>query len=210
MKNDLKKENHHIELSEPGPMLPPVPAIILGVKGDEKTKDDLTCVWTFVLEGTPPQVGISVGKKSAISGHYQVALNLINKHGEFTLNIPDASWVEAFDIIDMCASERDDKFAKAGLTRVQSKTIDAPGIAEAPIILECRVISSHDLLPKRTIFFAEVLRTIVHPGVTDNKGRLIPESKPFFGMLAGCGEFWTFKEKVGHIGQTKGIEHIRY
>ncbi|MCK5047375.1 MAG: flavin reductase family protein, partial [Candidatus Heimdallarchaeota archaeon] len=177
---------------------------------DEKTKDDLTCVWTFVLEGTPPQVGISVGKKSAISGHYQVALNLINKHGEFTLNIPDASWVEAFDIIDMCASERDDKFAKAGLTRVQSKTIDAPGIAEAPIILECRVISSHDLLPKRTIFFAEVLRTIVHPGVTDNKGRLIPESKPFFGMLAGCGEFWTFKEKVGHIGQTKGIEHIRY
>ena len=183
MKNNSKKENHHVELAEPGPMLPPVPAIILGVKGDEKTKDDLTCVWTFVLEGTPPQIGISVGKKSAISGHYQVALDLINKHGEFTLNVPDASWVEAFDIIDMCASERDDKFAKAGLTRVQSKMIDAPGIAEAPIILECRVISSHDLLPKRTVFFAEVLRTIVHPGVTDNKGRLIPESKPFFGIL---------------------------
>ncbi len=210
MNKNLEKQNYHIELSEPGPMLPPVPAIILGVKGDEKTKDDLTCVWTFVLEGTPPQVGISVGKKSAISGLYQVALDLINKHGEFTLNVPDASWVEAFDIIDMCASERDDKFARAGLTRVQSKMIDAPGIAEAPIILECRVISSHDLLPKRTVFFAEVLRTIVHPGVTDDKGRLIPQSKPFFGMLAGCGEFWTFKEKVGQIGQTKGIEYIRY
>ncbi|MHA1211047.1 MAG: flavin reductase family protein [Candidatus Heimdallarchaeota archaeon] len=210
MKNNSKDQYQHFELSEPGPMLPPVPAIILGVKGDEKTKDDLTCVWTFVLEGTPPQVGISVGKKSAISGHYQVALDLINKHGEFTLNVPDASWIEAFDIIDMCASERDDKFARAGLTRVKSKLIDAPGIAEAPIILECRVISSHELLPKRTVFFAEVLRTIVHSGVTDNKGRLIPQSKPFFGMLAGCGEFWTFKENVGHIGQTKGIDHIKY
>ncbi|MBK5111989.1 MAG: flavin reductase family protein [Candidatus Heimdallarchaeota archaeon] len=210
MENEEHNRIKRIELSESGPMLLPVPAIILGVKGDEKTKDDLTCVWTFVLEGTPPQVGISVGKKSAISGHYQVALELIEKHGEFTLNVPDASWVEAFDIIDMCASERDDKFARAGLTRVQSKLIDAPGIAEAPIILECRVISSHELLPKRTVFFAEVLRTSVHPGVTDSNGRLIPESKPFFGMLAGCGEFWTFKEKVGQIGQTKKIDHIRY
>ena len=75
--NSKSDFEQRIELPEPGPMLPPVPAIILGVKGDEITQDDLTCVWTFVLEGKPPQVGISVGKKSAISGHYQVALDLI-------------------------------------------------------------------------------------------------------------------------------------
>ena len=45
------------ELPEPGPMLPPVPAIVLGVQGDEGVRDDLTIVWTFVLNGDPPQIG---------------------------------------------------------------------------------------------------------------------------------------------------------
>ncbi len=206
----MTKISSRVELSQPAPMLPPMPAIILGVKGDETIRDDLSCVWTFVLDGYPPQVGISVAQKSTISEHYQVALDFIKKHGEFTLNVPDTSWVEAYDIIDMSASERGDKFARTKLTRLPSKLIDAPGIAEAPIILECRVLSSHELPPKRTVFFAEVLRTSVQPGVVDNAGRLIPDSRPFFGMLAGCGEFWTFKEKVGHIGQTKGLNHIRY
>jgi len=53
-----------VELSQPAPMLPPMPAIILGVKGDETIRDDLSCVWTFVLDGYPPQVGISVAQKS--------------------------------------------------------------------------------------------------------------------------------------------------
>jgi flavin reductase (DIM6/NTAB) family NADH-FMN oxidoreductase RutF len=191
-------------------MLPPVPAIVLGVKGDERTRDDLTIVWTFVLNGKPPQVGVSVAEKSAISGEGQVALDLLRKHREFTLNVPDATWVEAFDVIDMCASERDDKFARAGLTRLESKTIDAPGIAEAPIVLECRVMDAHPLPPTRTLFTAEVLRTTVRPGVADEAGRLIPDSAPFFGMVSGCGEFWTLGRKVGRIGQTKGRDDIRY
>jgi len=203
-------DNDRFELPEPGPMLPPVPAIVLGVAGDEKTRDDLTIVWTFVLNGNPPQVGISVSDTSAISGHGQVALDFLKKHGEFTLNVPDASWVESFDIIDMCASERDDKFARAGVTRLPSELIKAPGIAEAPIVLECRVTASHPLPPSRTVFFAEVLRTTVLPGVADDNGRLIPGSREIFGMVAGCGEFWTLGRKVGHIGQTKNRDDIRY
>lgn len=198
------------ELPEPGPMLPPVPAVVLGVAGDEDVKDDLTVVWTFVLNGKPPQVGVSVAQDSAISGHEQVALDLLRRHGEFTLNVPETSWVEAFDVIDMCASERDDKFARAGLTRLPSKMISAPGIAQAPIVLECRVTDSHHLPPSRTVFFAEVLRATVLPGVADEAGRLIPDSREFFGMVAGCGEFWTLGRRAGRIGQTKGRNDIRY
>jgi flavin reductase (DIM6/NTAB) family NADH-FMN oxidoreductase RutF len=204
------KIDERMELPQPGAMLLPAAAAVLGVKGDETVRDDLTVVWSFILDGTPPQVGVSVGVKSAISAELQVALELLKKHGEFTLNVPDTSWLEAFDRIDMCASERTDKFAKVGLTRLPSKTVRAPGIAEAPIVLECQVISSHSLPPNRTVFFADVLRTTVQEGVADEHGRLIPTSKEFFGMLAGCGEFWTFGSRVGHIGQTKGIASIRY
>ncbi len=198
------------ELPQPGPMLPPVPAIVLGVAGDESVEDDLTIVWTFVLNGDPPQVGISVADDSAISGDTYVGLELLKRHGEFTLNVPDASWVETFDRIDMTASTRADKFAEHGLTRLPSKLIAAPGIAEAAIVLECKVVQSHRLPPIRTVFLAEVIRTTVHRGVTDEKGRLITSSRPFFGMTAGNGEFWTMGRKVGHIGMTKDRDDIRY
>lgn len=198
------------ELPEPGPMLPPVPAIVLGVKGDDRVPDDLTVVWTFVLNGDPPQIGISVGDDSAISGHTHVALDLIKRHREFTLNVPDASWLEAFDAIDMTASKRRDKFAATGLTRLPSQAIDAPGIAEAAIVLECRVLQEQRLPPMRTVFFAEVVRTTVHPGVTDPTGRLDSTAREFFGMTAGNGEFWSFGRKVGRIGMTTGRDDIRY
>ena len=198
------------ELPEPGPMLPPVPAIVMGVAGDDGVADDLTIVWTFVLNGNPPQIGISVGDDSAISGHRHAALEFVKRHREFTLNVPDASWVEQFDAIDMTASQRADKFAATGLTRLPSELIAAPGIAEAAIVLECRVLQERRLPPTRTVFFAEVLRVTVHPGVTDADGRLDSSARQFFGMTSGNGEFWSFGDKVGRIGMTIGRNDIRY
>ncbi|MCP4903154.1 MAG: hypothetical protein GY906_39840, partial [bacterium] len=179
------------ELPIPGPMLPPVPAIVLGVKGLEEKPDELSVVWTFVLNGHPPQVGISVEGGNSLDGPRHAALDLIEHHGEFTLNVPDASWIESFDGIDMTSSTRDDKFVANNLTRLPSKTINAPGIAEAAIVLECRVLQQHVLPPSRTVFLAEVLRTSTHPGVTDAAGRLDSNARQFFGMTSGNGEFWT-------------------
>ena len=45
------------ELQEPGPMLPPVPAVILGVAGDDTRPPDLTIVWSFVIDGPNAQIG---------------------------------------------------------------------------------------------------------------------------------------------------------
>ena len=203
-------QENRFELPQPGAMIPPVPAIVLGVKGDSTIEDDLTIVWTFVLEGSPALIGISVPDNSAITGDTYVGLELLKKHGEFTLNVPDESWVKEFDNIDMTASSKTDKFTANGLTRLPSKLINAPGIAEAAIVLECKVLQMHSLPPQRTVFFAEVVRTTVHPGVTDEKGRLISKSRDFFGMTAGNGEFWTFGRKVGNIGKTIEREDIRY
>ena len=203
-------QKNRFELPQAGPMIPPVPAIVLGVKGDSTIDDDLTIVWTFILEGNPPLIGISVPDNSAITGDTYVGLELLKKHGEFTLNVPDESWVAEFDNIDMTASSRTDKFTENGLTRLPSKLIDAPGIAEAAIVLECKVLQMHSLPPQRTVFFAEVVRTSVHPGVTDENGKLDSKSREFFGMTAGNGEFWTFGRKVGNIGKTIEREDISY
>ena len=83
-------------------------------------------------------------------------------------------------------------------------------VNEAPVQLECRVSHILRVPPVRTVFIADVVATTVHDGICDESWRLHPESAAFFGMMAGCGEFYTMNRKVGHIGQSVGRNDIRY
>ncbi len=190
-------------LDKPGPMLPPVPAIFLTVNGEPGGPDEISVVWTFVVNGDPPQVGVSVGDE-------HVAGALVRRHREFVLNVPTAGLVHAFDRVDISSSRKGDKFALSGLTRARGQVVNAPAVDEAPIQVECRV--SHELRvpPQRTVFIADVVATTVHEGVCDADGRLIVGARAFFGMTAGSGEFYTLDRAVGHIGQTVGRRDIRY
>ena len=188
---------------EPGPMLPPVPAILLTVNGEKEGTDEISVVWTFVLNGDTPQIGISVGDE-------HVAGNLIKKHKEFVLNVPVASIIKQFDTVDMNSSKIGDKFKLSGLTRGKAQKVDAPVVKESPIHIECRVINQLRLPPDRTLFVAEVVATNVLEGVCDKNGRLQVKNVDFFGMTAGSGEFYTMGKCVGHIGKTVGIDDIKY
>jgi flavin reductase (DIM6/NTAB) family NADH-FMN oxidoreductase RutF len=118
--------------------------------------------------------------------------------------------IHGFDVVDFSSSRVGDKFAKSGFTRGQATRINAPTVQEAPIQLECRLTHTLRVPPMRTIFIADVVATTVHPGVCDEDGRLRPLSEAFFGMAAGCGEFFTLGQNVGHIGQSVGRRDIRY
>ena len=190
-------------LAKPGPMLPPSPAILTSVRGKPGDPDELAVLWTFVVNGDPAQVGVAAGDE-------HIAGALIALHREFVLNVPTASMIHGFDVVDFSSSRAGDKFAKSGFTRGQATRVNAPTVNEAPIQLECRVSHTLRVPPVRTVFIADVVATTVHVGICDEDGRLRPESAAFFGMAAGCGEFFTLGQKVGHIGQSVGRRDIRY
>jgi flavin reductase (DIM6/NTAB) family NADH-FMN oxidoreductase RutF len=190
-------------IPKPGPMVPPVPAIITSVHGKPGDPDELAVLWTFVVNGDPPQVGVAPGDEHIAGG-------LIALHREFVLNVPTASMIHSFDRIDFSSSAVGDKYAMSGLTRGAASKVNAPAVNEAPIQLECRVSHVLRVPPVRTVFIADVLATTVHEGICDDDGRLRPAAAAFFGMMAGCGEFYTMDRKVGHIGQSVGRTDIRY
>lgn len=190
-------------LAAPGPMIPPVPAILLTVNGNDTVADEISVVWTFVVNGKPPQIGISVGKE-------HVAGAFIKDHGEFVLNVPTANMVQAFDKVDMNSGATGDKFALSGLSRGRALMVDAPTVVESPIHVECRIFDEIAVPPVRTIFLADVLATTVLPGVCDKDGKLLVRNVPFFGMTAGSGEFYTMGTAIGHIGQSVGRDDIKY
>ncbi len=192
-----------IALAEPGPMIPPVPAILLTSKGKPGDPDEISVVWTFVVNGNPPQIGISVGDE-------HIVRDLIKLHKEFVLNVPVVSIVEKFDKIDMNSGKVADKYKLSGLTRGKALKVNAPTVEESPIHVECRVTHTLRVPPERTVFIADVLATTVHEGACDKNGRLNVPDVPFFGMTAGSGEFYTMGEKVGYIGKSIGRTDIKY
>ncbi len=202
--NFFSEENKtRLKLSENGPMIPPVPAILLTVRGKPGDPDEISVVWTFVIEGKPPQIGISVAD-------YHISGDLIKMHKEFVLNVPTADIITAFDTVDMNSSKVGDKYSLSGLTEGRAVKVNAPTVEEAPIQVECKIFNTIDVPPHRTVFFADVVATTVHEGVCDKDGRLIVPNVPFFGMTAGSGEFYTMGKLVGHIGKTVGRSDIKY
>jgi flavin reductase (DIM6/NTAB) family NADH-FMN oxidoreductase RutF len=190
-------------LVEPGPMLPPVPAVFLTTRGFDGEPDEISVVWAFVVNGVPPQIGIAVGDEHIVGAR-------VAEFNEFVLNIPTAEIVDKFDVVDMNSSKVGDKFTLSGLTRGEATSVNAPTVEEAPIHLECRVFNSVRVPPMRTVFFAEVVATTALVGACDENGRLIVPAVPFFGMTAGSGEFYTMGESIGHIGKSVGRDDIKY
>ncbi len=190
-------------LAAPGPMLPPVPAILLTVNGRPGDPDEISVLWTFVINGDPPQIGVSAGLEHQ-------ARELLELHDEFVLNVPVASMVNAFDTVDMNSGRVADKFELSGLTRGAATAVDAPTVEESPIHCECRTIASLEVPPERKLFIAEVVATTVVEGSVDDNDRLIVPAVDFFGMTAGSGEHYTMGRPVGNIGMTVGRSDIRY
>ena len=184
-------------------MLPPVPAVLLTINGGAGDPDEVSVLWTFVVSGDPPQIGVS-----ASSEH--VARRLLEEHDEFVLNVPTAALIEAFDTVDMNSSRVADKFALSGLTRGRAVAVDAPTVAEAPIHCECRTFASLRIPPRRQLFLADVVATTVLEGAVDESGRLLVPNVDFFGMTAGSGEHYTMGNRVGNIGMTAGRTDIKY
>lgn len=196
-------EGPRIALAEPGPMIPPVPAILLTVNGQEGDPDEISVLWTFVVNGDPPQIGVSAGSE-------HLARRLLEEHDEFVLNVPTAAMMTAFDTVDMNSSRVADKYELSGLTRGRASVVDAPTVEESPIHCECRMIDSLEIPPVRKLFIAEVVATTVLGAATDADGRLIVGNVPFFGMTAGSGEHYTMGNRVGNIGMTVGRTDIKY
>lgn len=190
-------------LAAPGPMVPPCPAILLTVNGRPGDPDEISVLWTFVVNGDPPQIGVSAGFEHQ-------ARELLELHDEFVLNVPHASMIEAFDTVDMNSSRVADKFELSGLTRGAATAVDAPTVEESPIHCECRVIGSLEVPPVRKLFVAEVVATTAVEGAVDGGGRLIVPNVDFFGMTAGSGEHYAMGRRVGNIGMTVGRSDIKY
>ncbi len=172
----------------------PSPAALIAAVAPDGTPNLITLGECFNLSiARPVVVGIAIAPE-------RYSYELIQKAGEFSINLPTADMVEVVDRVG-CTSGRKvgDKFAHVGLTPHPATKIKAPLVAECPINLECKLVDivkagDHDL------FRGEVVAQHVDPAVLDSRGRIaIDKLNPLCYIL---GEYWTVGRRIGFHGFT--------
>lgn len=188
----MRTEKSTREYWKPGNMLYPVPAVMVSCCRSGERPNIITVAWAGTVCSEPPMLSISVRKE-------RYSYDIIRESGEFAVNLVNRDLARAADYCGVKSGRDVDKFGEMELTPMQSQRIAAPGIAESPVCLECRVVKqlplgSHDL------FLAEILTVSVDGQYLDEKGKFHLNS---CGLTAySHGEYFALGEKLGSFGYS--------
>lgn len=175
-----------------GNMLYPVPAVMVSCMREGEKPNIITVAWTGTVCSAPPMVSISVRKE-------RYSYHILKESKEFVINLVTKDLVFAADYCGVKSGRDTDKFGQMKLTVQPSRHIQAPGIGESPLNLECRVtqvlpLGSHDL------FLAEVLGVTVDDRFMDKAGKFHLNDA---GLVAySHGEYFELGEKLGRFGYS--------
>lgn len=177
---------------KPGNMLNPVPAVMVSTADENGKPNILTIAWAGTVCTNPPMVSISVRPT-------RYSYEAIQKTGEFVINLTDESLAYACDYCGVVSGREVDKFKKLGLTPLSMPHVSAPGIAESPVSIECRVKNAVEL-GSHTMFTAEVLGVTVEDSYMDENGKF--DINCLGHIMYSHGEYFTLGKKVGKFGYS--------
>jgi flavin reductase (DIM6/NTAB) family NADH-FMN oxidoreductase RutF len=142
----------------------PLPAYLIGTYAPNGQPNVMTAAWAGIACSEPPclAVGIRAGRLTHES---------ILKNQGFTVNFPKVSQATAVDYAGLVSGRDQDKFAKAGLTAVESSLVKAPYVAECPVVAACRLYKTLEL-GSHTLFVGEILDVLADEGLESLAGGL--------------------------------------
>lgn len=177
----------------PSTLLTPCPVTLLTCTDDEGNDNIITLAWVGVVCSDPPKIGVGIRRS-------RYSYELLEKSGEFVLNIPNCSLLDASDYCGAVSGRDVDKFTKTGLTREKATKVNAPLIKECPINLECLVREKLDLGSHR-LYVGEVVETHLDEKILGSGGDIdFLKADP---VIYNDGEYWKLGEKVNAYGFAK-------
>lgn len=155
----------------------------------------------------PPVVAFSPALRGTDGTPKHTFLN-IKETGEFTISVVSYAMVEQMSLASSEFPEGVDEFLKAGFTKLPSVRIAPFGVAESPMVMECRLMQHIDLggLPASgNLMIGEVVMFHVRDSVYDGKypsaDRLDLVARmggPFYCRASGSAVFEL--PKPSHVG----------
>ena len=180
------------EIWRAGNMLYPIPAVMVSCQREGEKPNIITVAWAGNVCSSPAMLSISVRKS-------RYSYDIIKETGEFVVNLTNSDLVRATDWCGVRSGRDHDKFKEMNLTPLKSQKISAPGIAESPVNIECRVkeileLGTHDM------FVAEVLCVTADDRYMDENGRFDLGKADLIAY--SHGEYFTLGKKLGKFGYS--------
>lgn len=177
---------------KPGNLLYPLPVVMVSCRRPGGKPNIITLAWAGTVCSDPPMVSVSIRKE-------RYSYDIIRETGEFAVNLVTKDLTLATDYCGVRSGRDVDKFAETKLTPLPSRQIAAPGIAESPVSLECRVkqvlpLGSHDM------FVAEIVGVTVDDRYIDENGRFRLNDADLTAY--SHGEYFRLGEKLGKFGYS--------
>ena len=183
-------------------ILYPTPVLLVGTYDAAGKPNVMTAAWGGICCSSPPCVAVSLRKATYTYGS-------IVRQGGFTISIPSESHAAQADYCGMVSGKRADKFAETGLTPVRSALVDAPYIAEFPLVLECKLVHQFEL-GLHTQFVGEILDVKADAKILDDRGEpdveklrpffFAPESNAYYGTGKRLGDAFSMGKAVKKKG----------
>jgi len=180
------------ETWKPGNMLYPVPAVMVSCGREGEKPNIITVAWCGSICSDPVMLSISVRPE-------RYSYDIIKETGEFVVNLTTKDITYATDYCGVKSGRDVDKFKEMNLTPIKMSRVNAPGIAESPVNIQCKV---KDVLPlgSHHMFIAEVVGVDIDKKYMDESGKFELNST---GLVAySHGEYYLLGEKLGKFGYS--------
>ena len=171
-------------------MLYPVPAVMVSSKREGEKANIVTVAWAGTVCSDPVMVSISLRPE-------RHSYEIIKETGEFVINLVTKELAYATDYCGVKSGRDVDKFREMGLSELASRHIAAPGIAESPLNMECKV---KEIIPlgSHHMFLAEVVGVTIEDRYLNESGKFELNKT---GLVAySHGEYFLLGEKLGKFG----------
>lgn len=203
------------EYWRPSNMLYPVPPVIVTCREENGRANAMTAAWAGTVCSDPVMVSVSIRPS-------RYSHDIIERTGEFAVNLPTRRLARVTDFLGVLSGRDIDKFdlpralsegktpaarkfshltkdqlSELMITESPSRMIKAPGIAESPVNLECRV---HDILRlgSHDLFLGEVVSTDIDSAYLDERGRFDLAAADL--ITYSHGEYYALGELLGKFG----------
>ncbi|MFF2481138.1 flavin reductase family protein [Paenibacillus sp. NPDC058071] len=140
-----------------------------------------------IVADNPPMVSISVQRRS---GKQKDTARNAAARGEFVIHIADASYVEQLNRTAASLSPEESEVEWAGLTPASSERVVVPGLAEAKIRMECKLVRSIPLggteeEPACDLLIGEIVLYHIDETLYDEQGHIDPVALNPVGRMTG-------------------------
>ncbi len=165
------------------------PVLVVGCYAPDGRPNAMTVAWGGICSSKPPAVAVAVRPERYT--HQGIAARKA-----FTVSVPSDRHVAEADLFGIGSGRDLDKFAATGLTPVRAEHVDAPYVAEFPLVLECRLIETVDLRA-HTLFVGEIVDAKVDEDCFGESGKPeLERLRPFLYDTFGFG-YHAVGDRVG-------------